>query len=436
MGKNSFLNHTLLSKSNIAVFLALVMVASFMGSRAILSMSMMLFGLNALRDVHPRRWLQERWWLLGLVWVGLYAVSWFWSENKHEWGVYTQVKLPFLLLPLAFAFLPAFSARQLRAFTLGQSLFTFLGICFSMSFLLRDPGYYIYGYGYSHILPTPVYNDHISFSIFVALVIAWNIFYLPYLQDRLAKWLSGIAAVLFFVYLHVLSAKTGLVGIYIFLACWGLYTASRKRPVAGLLICTSIIAAMLLAYRFMPTFNARVKYIMYSYVQYRQGDETGNYGDIGRILSYRIGSRLIAAHPLAGVGAGDILDDMKKGYDRWYPQVPDEQRLIPHNQFMVIALAAGIPALFFFLWWILAPFRLVKKNRTGFYFVVIWIMLQVPQMVDPSLEIQFGVFVYLFFLLLMRHFLRHPEQASVITNKIPDDQFHTHISPGAGSVSR
>jgi O-antigen ligase len=425
VGKNSFLNHTLFSKSNIAVFLALVMVASFMGSRAILSMSMIAFGANALRDVHPRLWLKQRWWLLGLVWVGFYAVSWFWSENKHEWGVYTQVKLPFLLLPLAFAFLPAFSRKQLQLFTLGQSLFTLLGICFSVSFLVRAPQFYIHGYGYSKVLPTPVYDDHISFSIFVVLVVAWTIFYFPSLQSKAAKWFTGIAAVICFLYLHLLSAKTGLVGMYLFLLGWSIYLASRKKPAIGLLICGSLVVAVLLAYRFVPTFNARVKYMVYAYGQYRQGDVSGNYGDIGRIMSYRISSRLIAEHPLAGVGAGDILDDMKKGYDRWYPQVPDAQRLIPHNQFMVIALATGIPSLLFFLWWILAPLRLVKRNRTGFFFVVVWILLLVPQMVDPSLEIQFGVFVYLFFLLLMRHMLLHPGQAA---KRLPDDKFYSHIS--------
>ena len=397
-----------------------------MGSRAILSMSMIAFGANALRDVHPRLWLKQRWWLLGLVWVAMYAVSWFWSENKHEWGVFTQVKLPFLLLPLGFAFLPAFSARQLQVFTLGQSLFTLMGVGFSVSFLLRDPEHYIHGYGYSKVLPTPVYDDHISFSIFVVLVIAWTIFYFPHLQSRAARWFSGIVAGILFVYLHLLSAKTGLVGLYIFLAGWSIYLASRKKPLIGILICASLAVAVFLAYRLIPTFNARVMYMVWSYDRYKHGDVSGNYGDIGRIMSYRIGGRIIAAHPLAGVGAGDILDEMKKGYDRWYPQVADEQRLIPHNQFMVIALATGIPSLLFFLWWILAPMRLVKRNRTGFFFVIMWILIQVPQLVDPSLEIQFGVFVYLFFLLLMRHFLLHPEQAS--DNQVPDDKFYSHIS--------
>jgi hypothetical protein len=93
------------------------MFAGFLASRALLSISMFVFGINAIRDVPPRQWLRQRWWLLGLCWVAMYAVSWLWSEDKGTWSNHLQTKLPFLLLPLAFAYQPRFSAQQMRLLT-------------------------------------------------------------------------------------------------------------------------------------------------------------------------------------------------------------------------------------------------------------------------------------------------------------------------------
>src|SRR5690348_10971879 len=103
------------------------MVIGFLASPAILSISMMIYGVNGLWGVHPRRWIKDKWWLLGVAWVAFYAISYFWSENKASWGISVQVKLPFLLLPLAFAYTPRFSAKQIRILTLWIGLILLAG---------------------------------------------------------------------------------------------------------------------------------------------------------------------------------------------------------------------------------------------------------------------------------------------------------------------
>ena len=388
-------------KSRIALGCLLGMIGGLLCSRAIASIAMILFGINALWDVDPRRWAAQRWWLLGLGWIALYALSYFWSDDKGVWSEHLQVKLPFLLLPLSFAFLPAFSPQMLRLFTWCNTAMMCAGALFSLYFLWHSPGDIIEQYQYAHLLRTPVYNDHIAFSTLVAMSIAWLAFYMPQMPRGRQRWLFTGAGIFLAVYLHVLAAKTGLAALYILAA--GLAARQLRANLRrGLLCVVLLVAAAVFAFTFLPTLRARAGYSFVTWRSYIMGERHGIYSDAGRIFSYDIALRAIAAHPAAGVGAGDVLLVMAEGYAKWYPQVPRAQQLWPHNQWLTCAMAAGIPAAILFTLWIAAPLRRVRRTRGGFFFTLTWGMLLVPLLVDPFLEVQFGVAVYLIFLLWQR----------------------------------
>jgi len=403
----TLLHHPFFSRTSLAVFLALCMIAGFMCNRVVLSVSMILFGLNALRGVSPRQWLQQRWWLLGLVWVAIYALSWFWSDDKTFWNDRVQTKMPFLLLPLAFGLLPAFSQEQLRRYTAGLCLLLLGGIVYSLSFMLNDPAAYVEGYRQSHILRTPAHGDHIRFSMTVAAAVAWCLYMAPKLGSRLRKGLLYVCITIFIVYLHVLAAKTGLIAFYLLMACWALYQFRSRKSRKALLVLLLVVGAWMLAIRYVPTLRYRIDYSLYSLEQLQKGNISGDYSDIGRLVSYKLAMGLIREHPLTGVGAGDILSAMSAAYDRLYPDIPQAQRLVPHNQFLAIAVATGLISLAFFCWWLCAPLARLRRDRESFFFLTTWLMLLVVLMTDASLEVQFGVFVYLFFLLWQRQVSLH-----------------------------
>ena len=217
------------------------------------------------------------------------------------------------------------------------------------------------------------------------------------------------------VYLHILAAKIGIAALYLFFVCWGIYIAIARRQWAGLLVIVAIPVVVFLSLKFIPTFSLRQQYMHYTWVMLQQKDRSGNYGDINRMYSYKIGVRLIKQHPIGGVGAGDIMAEMKNGYAQWHPQVDEHSILIPHNQFLVVALACGIPAMLLFVLWVCYPLVWLRKNRESFFFFIVWLILLMELMIEPVLEIQNGVFVYLFFLLL---FLQEMRRA----NGIPAEQ--------------
>ena len=405
VSKNKFLNHKLLSKSNIAVGLALLMILGLLVSRGLCTIATMLFGLNGLWRINPKNWLKNKWWLLGVCWVAAYAITYFWSADHHSWHERFDTKLPFLFLPLAFGFLPRFNIRQLQTFTIGTALMILMGVGYSTWFFLSAPAYYVHEYNFSNILPTLVENDHICFSLSVALFTAWCVYVFPLLHGKAAKWFIGITIGVCSAFLHLLSAKSGLVAWYLMVLGWSIYVGLKKSKWLGLSMLVCFVLFVFLAFRYVPTFQQRISYVRYTYEVYKNGNITGDYSDMGRMISYDIAIKLIKKHPLTGVGAGDILEEMKKGYDKWYPQVKEEQRLFPHNQFLTIALGCGLLAVLIFIVWLIWPLIHLEKSRAGAFFLITWIMLLVPLLVEPFLEIQFGVFVYLFFLLWQKHMI-------------------------------
>ncbi len=390
----------MLDKSRIALLCILGMFAGFLFSRVAMSISMFFFGLNAIRDIPPRQWLRQKWWLLGLAWVAVYALTWFWSEDKGEWGNHLQTKLPFLLLPLAFSYQPKFSAKEIQFFTLSVAVMLLIGAGYTIGCFLADPHYYISEYKVSHMLPTLPKRDHIRSSMASALFIVWAIYAWPQLTDKRIKGLVATCILLLVAYIHILAAKSGLLSFYLFVGAWGIYMSFGKRKIVGLMVIIAIPITVMLAAKLIPTLRERITYIGFTIFMYNHHERTDNLGDVARITSYKLSSELIKQNPLNGTGTGDMKHEMDRLYLEKYPQIAENGRLLPHNQFLTVALGCGIPAMLIFMVWVVAPLAQIRRNRQSFFFFIVWFLLLIQLMIEPALETQYGVFIYLFFLLL------------------------------------
>lgn len=379
-----------------------LMVVGYFFSRALLSISMISIGAISLWMVHPKEWLRQRWWLLGVLWVAMYALSFFWTNNTDYWSARVEVKLPIVLLPLAFSLLPSFSAVQLKRFTFFVTICLLIGTGYSLWYLLVNADF-VKQYGYSKVLPTIAHNDHIRYSLFVTLFIIWSFTLWSY-YTRLQKWLMGAVVLLLTAFLHVLAVRTGLLALYLFFFVGALHIVFNKNRLVGVSLIVSIVLLGVLGYRYVPTLRNKVGYVMYSYEMLKSGNHTGNYSDIGRLLSYDIALKKAQEHPLVGVGVGDMMEVMNDGYNQWYPYVEQQYRLIPHNQFLTVLLGTGIIGLLLFCVWILMPLGLLKR-KGSFFLLATWLVLMPMLLVEPALEVQIGVFVFLIFLLLQRHVL-------------------------------
>lgn len=372
-----------------------------MVSRVVLSISMFLYGINAIIGTNPKDWIKNKWWLTGIGWVALYAITYFWTTDKGNLGARIETKLPFLILPLAFYYAPRLSLRQLQTIALTIGGLFVVSACYSVSFLIRNPAYYIWGYKVSQMLPTLPKEDHIRTSTSMVLYIIWVISIWSCFPSVYARRILVAIISILVVFLHILAAKSGLVSLYMFLVCWSFYMLLKQRKLAGLVIIVGIPLFLALAIRVMPTFRERANYIDYTYFMLRHSDKSGLFGDLSRLTSYQLAIDLIKEHPLTGVGAGDVKTEMDSAYAKNYPDFPASARLVPHNQFLTVALGCGIPAMLVFAFWVFMPLRLLRNNKRAFFIFTTWFILFFQLMIEPVLEVQLGVFLVLFFLLLI-----------------------------------
>lgn len=389
------------------------MIYGFLAGRAILSLSMFLFFLNSIWKTKPALWAKQKWWLLGLSWLGLYAISFFWSTDLPYWQERVQVKLPFLIFPVAMGCLPILKDKHFRWLTLGLVSLAVSACIYSLSFYFNDTENVLNGYFYSKVLRTPAYKDHIRFSIFIAWVVIWSCFMLPKISKPVFKALLMIAVLFLALYLHILAVRSGLLMLYSFAFVYIVFLfLQRKFLLSSLLIvgCSLIVCIL---FQTTPSFRSKLYYGVYSINEYRTGNVTADFSDIGRIISYQLASKIIQENPVLGVGAGDIRSEMKEKYEQYSPNTKPEQRIVPHNQLMEVTLAGGVITLAVFLAWLFYPIRKIKKNRSGLFVFATWFGLLLCLMVEAMLEVQFGVSIYLFCLLWIQ------KAAEANTNPLP-----------------
>ena len=390
----------LIDKSNMALLFIFGMALGFLVSPALNSICIFLFGINSIRDVPIRKWIRNPWWILGIAWILFFAFSGLRGGDMGYWAIRLQVKLAFLVLPLAFTNLPEITGKKMSVLYLSLGFLLVGGAFYSLYFLFTEYNYYLTQYMYSHLLPTPVRQDHIRFSLCIALYICATIAVFPSFSGRVVKALIILTDIILGLYLHVLAAKSGLLSLYVVLLGFGLYVTFSKKSILGIASILSLCLGFYLAIHYLPTFKKRFEYTYVSWLAFKNKDKTGNYGDVNRLISYKIAARLIEEHPLAGVGTGKMEAVIQDSYNNWYPEVLTENRLVPHNEFLLAGVGCGLPCVVFMLIWVLYPLTQITRNRKGFFFAITWSILLLQLMIEPALEVQYGVWVFLFFMTL------------------------------------
>lgn len=403
---NRFLPTWLSAQERIALLLCMGMTAGFFWSRAVLSLSVVMLFVNALHPGHffqyITKWKKDKFAICCFLFFLTYLLSGLWSADKSQWWSSVTNKLPFAVLPFAYYATPLDKPRYQRLLIYVLVLMQLTVIGYSLFMLFSNAAAYIEGYKHSHALPTTKYDDHIRFSLSLVLSLIM-IVYLLFEQRNIAlkKWIyTGLllCGLIFIVYLHILAAKTGLLCLYVaafIYIFWKVY--KRKGLSFGIPAALTILLLPLIAYFTVPTFQLKIDYVVFEISHMADGEKYNyNLSDQGRILSYKMGLNIVKAQPLYGVGAGDVLNEMSEEYQKFYPEVPEQNVLIPHNQYLFTLVALGFPLSIALIMLSISLFKLPNANIYSFITGAIMI---IAMLVEAMLEIQFGVFIFLFYIL-------------------------------------
>ncbi|HEX2606319.1 MAG TPA: O-antigen ligase family protein [Flavisolibacter sp.] len=381
-----------------AIFYSLLlMAAGLFLSRATLSITMILFlALTLLHTELPvqlRHWIRSPF-LLGLSFLFFIPLfSGLWSTDRSEWLEVLRIKLPLLLLPVAFAGTWQLSTRQWHLFGYFFCLLTLAGCCWSLSHYFSNPEAVHESYLRAKTLPVPFENDHVRFSWIVSIAAVTTI-YLTGQYNGARRWLTVLMALCFAAYLHILSARTGLLDFYLFLCGYLVHLLFSNRRKTTLIIACVLVILPLLAWWLLPTFQNRVKYFIYDFSYIRSQSYLPGSNDGVRVLSWRAGLDLLREHPL-GVGAGDVKSASYGWYDQHVPGILPADKCLPSSEWLLYGAAAGWPGLLLFTAIMAVPFLLRVPKALRVYWFGIHAMAAFSLAVDMGLENQYGVFTYL-----------------------------------------
>jgi hypothetical protein len=246
-------------------------------------------------------------------------------------------------------------------------------------------------------LPTPLDDDHVRFSWLVSIAVVCSTLLIWMSKNKKTKLVAALMLLLLVIYLHVLSARTGLVLVYFFFLCFAFYVAIQKRIYFFITLAALIVLAVTSWWSF-PTLRNRIKYVVYDFSFLKNNNTTPGTSDANRLISLNAGWYILRENPLVGVGAGDVKDETNKWYVANVPGMLERDKLFPSSEWIVYGDMAGWPGVLLFTTIIILPF-FVKQIRYRFFWIMLAAMGICSIMAETSLEIQFGIFIYCFTIL-------------------------------------
>ncbi len=388
----------------------LTLLVGMLVSRAMLSIGMIVLVVNFL--LYPLRipLIWQRFWswkplpALSLLFL-LYLLSGLWSEDLAQFWIRIRVKLPFLALPIALLAIPEFGKREWYRYLYLFFVWMLVVSLYTLASTLPELATFADAYGRGQVFPTPI--NHIRFSLLLVLAVLAGIYLFQEKYVLRFSWERGVLLFgIFFipVFLHILAVRSGLMCLYLLaFFLWIRYITRRKNVFRGLLLLGGVGLLMFLAFRSIPTLKNKLAYTLWSLEQLDKEEWVRDASDPKRVASMKAGWSIGLEHPLAGVGVGDVQQEVDRYFSRFYPVLKGSGAL-PHNQYLFVFAGLGAGGLLLFIWILTYPLWFRNNHRNLFNASFHLIMLS-SFLVEMPLETQYGTAVYLLFLLPCQRFL-------------------------------
>ncbi len=326
------------------------------------------------------------------------AFSGLYSELSSFYWDRVRVALPFLILPIAFSSLPKLSTKQIQQFyyfmimaVFVVSVGTFINYLSNYTFLNNE-------LNHGRPIPTPIH--HIRYSLLLAFTIVigcWLIINKVILKYKWERWIIIGITIFLFVWLHILSVRSGIAVLYVTLFLLSLqYVFKTKRYVLGISVMLTIAAAPFIAYQTIESFKNRITYAIHDFQNFQQG-QVKNFSDGERIVSLQTGIEIGNKNPLFGIGIGNLSEEIKQVYAEKHEGFEVKR---PHNQFIFFYAAIGIIGTLAFLIAFLTPL-FYQRNYSDELIIAFHIIVFLSFMVENTIGTAIGTAFYSFFLLFV-----------------------------------
>lgn len=339
--------------------------------------------------------------LLYSLWITLSAA---WSSDLNQAGVQIQLIAAIPLITLGFSVWRPSGKIRRRLMLLFIAAVTLAGVGAFVNYMLHFDEI---NASIVHSKPIPIISgaNHIYFSISLALaaLLCLYLLQLNSYSSPVQKWVIVLLLTADIVLLHSISARTGLFAFYGALATGSIYYMAlhRKWKQGMFLLATACLLAGL-SIRWVPSLRNRMENTLLDMSRIRQKSDPSDYSLGMRMESLTRAVEEIQKKPLTGYGVGSEKQVMENAYVQSHSQLKGENRILPHNQFVISAMEAGIPAVLLLLVAIFAPLAAAGSwhdKLPYFIFVVIYLL---GFQAEALLQRQAGLCIFILFYFLLQ----------------------------------
>jgi len=247
-----------LSERLVLFFCSLIFVG-FVSSRVLISVGVMGLLLSGVYSRMASKDTSWRWVLLTpILFFAILLLSWFNSDNKDMWAMWLTLKLPFLILPLAFILMEDFSSSFIRHVL---KIFVWVMIGSMIIVFIR------YALHFEQINVSlsaggrmPVPYSHIRYSLLLTVACFVSVWF--YWTGKHKFYL--FSTLFFFGSLHLISVRSGLLALYAGLSFVLVYfVVVQKQWKFGLIGIVAAVLISLAAYKTIPSLQNRIAFMRY-----------------------------------------------------------------------------------------------------------------------------------------------------------------------------
>jgi O-antigen ligase len=345
----------------------------------------------------------------------LYVASIVYAGNLQEWWVLTNMSLAFLLFSMSFALFKPFTRRDYMIVTLCMITMAFWSSVWIQIFYFQDRFIFSESLGMGGSLPTP--TNHIRYSVIIASSLILCLFYaienwkVKYAWER---WVYGMLSLYFFIFLHILSVRTGLAIAYAGILILVIFYLRKLSLWKKALIVFLVIAAPLVAYKTVRGFEQKINYTIWDFGKFIRG-EGNTYSDSERWESWKAGMDVGKKHWFIGTGTGHFRQELEAYYKN---VLHKDEWARPHNQFINVFVCFGIIGLIVFLFILIYPMTF-KKFWTVPLVPTLYLMQILSMMVEHPLDTQVGAGLFLL-LTMMGLSMLDDEKWGVVSTALND----------------
>lgn len=308
--------------------------------------------------------------------------------------------LPLVLIPLSIRGIPNNHALWRSGFLLVSLVFGYFAVGSSVNYFFNKEEINSLLLQSKHV-PLTTGMHHIYFGLYLAALIWVSIFFAGASKNGRSIWL--LTGTVLLICLHVLSSRTGLLGLYASMAAIGLYYLRRNKSVFKLKWLLPAIILPVLAFAAIPSLRYKWLNSVEDLRALNEGGKELNFKSFGmRVESWKAGIAAIGAKPWIGSGNGSYKQKIQLSYTEINTPLIPENRIEPHNQFIESWVRQGALSFLSLLVLFALPFKFGNK-QSGIPGLPIWILFVFAFVLESVLQRQMGVllfssFYYLFVL--------------------------------------